>query len=86
MLPRGSGLDVCEAIRALPEQAGIRIVMVSAKGRDDDVDRAYRAGVDRYFVKPVVTRVLIRHVRELAGDRPIGGAPGTDRSGSGPAD
>lgn len=67
MMPSRSGLDVCAAIRALPELAGIRILMVSAKRRDDDVELAYRAGVDRYCVKPVVTRVLVRHVRELVG-------------------
>jgi DNA-binding response OmpR family regulator len=66
MLPGRSGLEACTAIRALPELAGTRIVMLSSRRRDDDVERGYRAGADRYFVKPVVTRVLVRHVREFA--------------------
>jgi DNA-binding response OmpR family regulator len=69
MLPRSSGIEVCAALREHPDLRTTGIIMVSAKGRDSDVEAGYEAGADRYFVKPVVPRVLVRHVRELAEER-----------------
>jgi DNA-binding response OmpR family regulator len=65
MLPTYSGLEVCTAIRSRPELDDTKIIMVSARRRQSDIELGYSAGADRYFVKPIVPRVLMRHVREL---------------------
>ena len=65
MMPGMSGFEVCEAVRADPDLAGTRIVMLTAKGRDTDVARGMGAGADAYVIKPFSTQELVQRVREL---------------------
>ncbi|MCX7662927.1 MAG: response regulator [Tepidimonas fonticaldi] len=67
MMPRKSGFDVCQAIRADAALAGMRIVMLTAKGRDTDVAKGIALGADAYLTKPFSTQELVRRVRELMG-------------------
>ncbi|TSE37548.1 Transcriptional regulatory protein WalR [Tepidimonas fonticaldi] len=67
MMPRKSGFDVCQAIRADAALAGMRIVMLTAKGRDTDVAKGLALGADAYLTKPFSTQELVRRVRELMG-------------------
>lgn len=67
MMPRKSGFDVCQAIRADAALAGMRIVMLTAKGRDTDVAKGLALGADAYLTKPFATQELVRRVRELLG-------------------
>ncbi|MDM7456148.1 MAG: response regulator [Tepidimonas sp.] len=67
MMPRKSGFDVCQAIRADAALAGMRIVMLTAKGRDTDVAKGLALGADTYLTKPFSTQELVRRVRELLG-------------------
>lgn len=70
-MPGMSGFDVCEAVRADPDLSAIRILMLTAKGRDTDVARGVGAGADAYVTKPFSTRDLVRQVKDMlnAGDR-----------------
>jgi len=52
MLPKRDGFDVCRAIKADPELAAIRIVMLTALGQKVEQERAMRAGADFYVTKP----------------------------------
>ncbi|MFN3612149.1 response regulator transcription factor [Tepidimonas sp.] len=65
MMPRKSGFDVCQAIRADAALAGMRVVMLTAKGRDTDVAKGLALGADAYLTKPFSTQELVRRVREL---------------------
>lgn len=65
MMPRRDGFEVCQAIRAEPALAGIRVVMLTAKGRDADVARGLALGADAYLTKPFATQDLVQRVREL---------------------
>jgi len=65
MMPGLSGFEVCEAVRADPEIAATRIVMLTAKARPPDMARGIGAGADAYVPKPFSTRELIERVREL---------------------
>jgi DNA-binding response OmpR family regulator len=53
VLPNVGGLDVCEALRAHPETAGVPILMTSARGSALDRADAERAGADDFAVKPL---------------------------------
>ncbi|MCX7693126.1 response regulator [Tepidimonas taiwanensis] len=68
MMPRKSGFDVCQAIRADARLAGMRIVLLTAKGRDADVAKGLALGADAYITKPFATQDLVRRVRELLED------------------
>jgi len=67
MLPRRDGYDVCKAIRADRRLDGVRILMLSAKGRELDRRKGIALGADDYVTKPFSTRELIERVRALLG-------------------
>ncbi len=62
MMPRMSGYDVCQKVRENPAWQGIRIIMLSAKGRDVEVTKGMAVGADAYVTKPFSTRELIATV------------------------
>ena len=68
MMPSVSGYDVCQKVRENPDWQGIRIIMLSAKGRDIEVTKGIAVGADAYVTKPFSTRELIAKVGELLGE------------------
>jgi DNA-binding response OmpR family regulator len=65
MMPGKSGFDVCQAVRADESLNGVRILLLSAKGRDTDVAKGLAVGADAYLTKPFATRELAARVREM---------------------
>jgi len=65
MMPVASGYEVCKRIRERPQWAAIKVVMLSAKGRDAEVAKGMAMGADLYVTKPFSTRELIAQVRDL---------------------
>lgn len=68
MMPRRNGYDVCQWIRATPALAGTKVVMLTAKGRDVDVEKGLGVGADAYVTKPFATKDLVETVRGLLGE------------------
>ena len=67
MLPRLSGFDVVQRIRAHPSWRDLRVVMLSAKGREVEVRKGLALGADAYVTKPFAIRDLLAEVaRQLA--------------------
>jgi two-component system response regulator MtrA len=60
MLPGMSGIDVCRAIRA---EAGVPIVMLTAKSDTVDVVLGLESGADDYVVKPFKPKELVARMR-----------------------
>jgi DNA-binding response OmpR family regulator len=67
MMPGRSGFEVCQAVRADESLAAVKILMLSAKGRDTDLAKGQALGADAYLTKPFSTRELAAKVRELLG-------------------
>ncbi len=65
MLPKRDGFSVCEAIKSDPKLSGIKVIMLTAKSRDEDKQRALGLGADDYITKPFSTRELVDRVLEL---------------------
>ena len=65
MMPGKSGFEVCQAIRADESLAAVKILMLSARGRDTDLAKGSALGADAYMTKPFSTRELADKVREL---------------------
>jgi DNA-binding response OmpR family regulator len=68
MLPARSGFEVCAHIRAQPELAATRVLILTAKGGAADEARGMAAGADGYMVKPFATRELVARARSLLGE------------------
>jgi len=67
MLPRMNGFEVCQRIRSRPEWRALRVVMLSAKGREVEVQKGLALGADSYVTKPFAIKDLLAEVqRQLA--------------------
>ena len=69
-MPGATGLEVCTALRADPDTAGIRILLLSAGASLDDVARGLAAGADAYLAKPFGVADLVHQVRTLTARQP----------------
>jgi DNA-binding response OmpR family regulator len=67
MMPGRSGLDVCRAVRADPELAGARIVLLTAKGQAQDRAEGLAAGADEFLTKPFDPDALLALARGVLG-------------------
>ena len=65
MMPGKTGFEVCQAVRADPALDGVRILMLTAKGRETDVSKGLALGANAYMTKPFSTRELVQKVAEL---------------------
>lgn len=65
MMPKKSGFEVCEALRADPAQGALKIVMLTAKGRETEVAKGLAIGADAYMTKPFSTKELVAQVKSL---------------------
>ena len=68
MMPRMSGYDLCQRVRENPAWNNIKIVMLSARGREIDVTKGIAVGADAYVTKPFSTRELVATVKRLLGE------------------
>lgn len=65
MTPIRDGYDVCERIRADPALKNVRIVMLTARSREVEKEKALALGADAYVTKPFSTRELVDRVRRM---------------------
>ena len=73
MMPRKSGFEVCQALRADEALKGTLVLMLTAKGRETDIAKGLGVGADAYMTKPFSTQALAQKVRELLAARPAQG-------------
>ncbi|HMM54578.1 MAG TPA: response regulator [Candidatus Desulfobacillus sp.] len=67
MLPKKNGFEVCQAIRARSDWQQVKIIMLTAKGRDTEVAKGTALGADAYLTKPFSTKDLVAQVRQMLG-------------------
>ncbi|MBC7861226.1 MAG: response regulator [Burkholderiaceae bacterium] len=65
MMPLRNGYEVCQSIRENPAWDKVKVLMLSAKGRDLEISQGLALGADAYVTKPFSTKALIAQVREL---------------------
>jgi DNA-binding response OmpR family regulator len=68
MMPRRDGFEVCQQLRA-SGWSDLRIVMLTAKGRESEVTKGLAVGADAYVTKPFSTRELVDQVDRLLSGR-----------------
>ena len=67
MMPKLSGLEVLARLREDPRTENVRVILLTARGRDADVDRGFELGADDYVTKPFSPQELRRRVRAVLG-------------------
>ncbi|MHA7124953.1 response regulator transcription factor [Janibacter indicus] len=65
MMPGRSGLDVLRAIRDDGELARTKVILLTARAREVDVDAGFSTGADDYLTKPFSPRELVHRVTAL---------------------
>jgi two-component system, OmpR family, phosphate regulon response regulator PhoB len=65
MLPGVSGIELCRRFRAKPELQRVPIIMLTARGEENERIRGLATGADDYVVKPFSTPELMARVRAL---------------------
>jgi DNA-binding response OmpR family regulator len=65
MMPRKDGYEVCQAIRENPVWKQIKIIMLTAKGREVEREKGLALGADDYVTKPFSTQEVVEKVQKL---------------------
>jgi two-component system, OmpR family, response regulator len=62
MMPGLSGIDVLRKIRDAGRTRDVRVILLTARSRDADVDAGFATGADDYIIKPFSPRELLHRV------------------------
>ena len=76
MMPGRGGFDICQMVRSNPDWAHIKIIMLTAKGREVEREKGMALGADDYITKPFSTRELVERVRRYLPETTIGNGDG----------
>ncbi len=65
MLPGLDGIEVCANLKSEPSTAGIPIIMVTARGEEEDIVRGLEAGAEDYITKPFSPKIAMARVQAV---------------------
>lgn len=65
MMPHMNGYELCSFVKKTAGFEHIKVVFLSAKGKETEIQKGYEAGADLYLVKPFSTRDLVAKVNDL---------------------
>lgn len=65
MMPHMDGIEACEKLRAMPNQADALIIFLTARAEDYSQIAGLDAGADDYVSKPIKPRVLMSRIKAL---------------------
>ncbi|CAD7780363.1 MAG: Transcriptional regulatory protein SrrA [Candidatus Methanoperedenaceae archaeon GB50] len=67
MMPGMDGFEVCKRLKNNSETKSSYIIMLTAKGQKQDIEKGYTVGADDYFVKPFSPMELLNKVEQVLG-------------------
>ena len=65
IMPKRDGYAVCQTVRANPDWKAMRVIMVTARGRDIEFEKGISLGADAYITKPFSAQDLLDKVQSL---------------------
>ena len=68
-MPKRDGFEVCQTIKDNPHWKNVRIVMLTAKGRDVEREKGLSLGADGYITKPFATQDVVDTVQNILSER-----------------
>ena len=69
MMPKVSGYEICERLKANPRTRDIAIIMITALAEMGDIEKAVNAGANDFLTKPVNKLELTTRVKTLLQNR-----------------
>lgn len=76
MMPQMDGIEMCRQMREDPAHKNCPVLMLTAKGEDEDVIEGLGAGADDYLTKPFSPKVLVARINALLRRLSSPGRPG----------
>ena len=67
MMPKKDGYELCQELRADKSWKDIKIIMLTAKGRDVEREKGLALGADDYITKPFATQEVVEKVKFFLG-------------------
>ncbi|MEA5593618.1 response regulator [Rivularia sp. UHCC 0363] len=67
MMPKMNGLDVCRTVKKELKIPNIYIIMLTAKGQENDKEKGLEVGADLYMTKPFRPKAILEKSREILG-------------------
>ncbi len=68
MMPKINGFEVCRRVRSNSDWSTIKVIMLTAKGREVEVTKGLALGADSYVIKPFSTKELMAEVKFILGE------------------
>lgn len=65
MMPDVNGYEICKYIKNTKKLSHSKVVFLSAKSTDADIQKGYDLGASLYISKPFSTRLLVKQIKEL---------------------
>ena len=65
MMPDVDGYEICMIVKSQERFSQTRVIFLSAKSKQSDIEKGYELGADKYITKPFSTRNLLKEVNEL---------------------
>ena len=65
MLPDISGIEICRRLKSQPKTRSLPVIMLTARGEEDDRIRGLESGADDYVVKPYSPAEMMARVQAL---------------------
>ena len=65
MLPGIDGYEVCEIVRLNPNYRNVKIIFLTAEGREVEIAKGLALGADVYIIKPFSNTALVAKVKDL---------------------
>ena len=67
MMPKMDGYETCKALKADERTKNVPVILLSAKGRNVDMQTGYDVGADEYITKPFSPRKLVDRINTMLG-------------------
>jgi CheY-like chemotaxis protein len=64
-MPKMTGYEACQNIKAEPDLANTPVIFLSAKGQESEIEQGLSVGAEQYLLKPFAPDQLTQQVREV---------------------
>ena len=68
VMPRMNGFQACKQLRSNQATCGIPVILVTTKGREEDVETGFEHGCSDYLTKPIYEHELVNMVKAYLGE------------------